>query len=1341
MSSSSISSSSSSSKYADSTSSSAILESGTESSYSKSESPIPTPPPKPVEKAASKSSKSTLPKERAEKPRGPAKKTLPTKSASSSTDLETDSDESSSLSSDSGSSTKPIPKAKKNVRKPSMATAKRSKKTNESDDDDDYVKSESASISSKEDSSSSFTSSSSSSYVKQSVTPRAVLKNLQYSNSRGPRVGTPRTYGSHSRHSTSNNLARSGSRGPSRSIHYSASATPGQIRVLSESSDTSSEKEDRKGHPSDSESDDDSVSDMIINEDDSDDENDVDVFVSVKDEKDNNEKDKGKKPVKGGVNGGIELSVMKENDDDDNESGDSGNGKSSQKPHKHKPAHKAGVMIENDEVNDNDDEDTKESKKKRKEKDKKKKGKKRIGKGKRKGKKKKKKTLKKKIIKPLKRLAKNAKSSIRFSTISFFVIVYIFLVVLFSCFNLLMYRRLRSSDFEAVDADVNRVSRSILDDLSKLSSMIGRYSISDQASRAVDLFAAGNRTLFDKWHYESFYWDGEWSTTIGYNILSIYDANHTCLYADYHPPDGEEQATTKEGVVPEFFLTKASEELSLISKAAKGDKDDGRHCMIFVPPGTNISMMVCHHPIKCATKSHTNSHGYMLMAVDLSPRLYRLVNEYFGCISLWDDVTVPPPEAKEAISNIKKGGIAMDGSWGGDMYHKYYGKYALENEVSAYETKRVCASLPKFKGDGKHVASYFLFPKKLPGHPQGPLLRVDQPAAMEMYGERSLAYLIVVYAFIFLVFIVVLTVYLDYVVLRRISSLSKFLDSLSREASNERQDVLETHKIEEDYDKNLSSKTSKHSRRERNGSVHSHSVIESSDSDDETSSTSASTTSTSTTASTTTSASTTSTATTTSTASTTSSKVNSVASSESTVTGTTGTSGTSGSSGATTTTSSESGDSTGDSGNKHDEVLRVQKSIKTNIDILKDDITAANVNIKKERQWRRRCNHALRLMNLWCGRKDIFPGVRTRDKPANPSSADNSGDENGHKDDPSRGYEDMSVDEVLARPIAMEFLKVHCRFEESQENIFFLLDVTWLQELERLEEVESDIVKKAQMHDTVVSVADHIVKRYIAPGSPQEINISAESMSIVRQLSGTYSKNMFSKAIYDVKMMTSMDVLSRFKHTPAFAAMSEALDVETYDMMLVAVKRTRSGLQRRNSGFTGSNLSNSGGGVSTGEIQVSAPGSDRNSADARSSDAFGGSDDEDDEEFLEFEDEDEDHDDNDITKIDKPFRSTFRLMSAISDGAYKLNTNQLTQSSGNIFSAADGGSLSDSEGTLSSAASARGSRGTKATAIALKDGAGSGSTNNSKSPKPQLNPENEDANENDARVSKRKKKK
>lgn len=1114
-------------------------------------------------------------------------------------------------------------------------------------------------------------------------TPHNISHTPRNSGSFGPRgvSNSPRNSGSY-RSGISHSPHNSGSyhNGP----RYSGNSTPSrQIRVIADESESSeSSNHNKNDNESDSKSEN---GDMLI-EDDVEDE-DVDVKIEDGSENENENEHKKKRGSKIFKNSNdIEL-AEKGKDGKYNDSSNENDNSSSQKPHKHKSGHKTDVLEggkenwdEDDDSDgddgeeDNENEYEKKAKKHMSDEDKLKRKKEKEKRRRRKKNRKKRKEMKKKFIKLIKAPIKYAKTSIRCATITIFIIAYIVITAIFGACAIGMKKVLIDNDFKACDKDVDKVTKSLYDDIIKLSVRLEQYSLWDASVEVVTTLAEGNRTAFDAWYRSNFIWDGEWITNGGYNLIALYSLNNTCLYAEYHPSVDLGESTVEAADVPDYFLYAANLEFAMLgSLLGETGYKTGGFCSIMMPPGTTTPMIICQQPIFHDSENDTSFYGYILMALDFKTRIPRYAKEIFSCVSIWEDITAVNPDNAEALSKLKSGNLNTDGKWGGELFHKSYSLDDINKETPETGTIRVCSDESKFSDTGKNVASFFLFSDGMPGHPEGPLLRVDHPAAMEDYGNTPLIIIVVIVVVVFMITVVVLLVYLEYVVLRRISSLSKFLDGISKDASNERVDLpIGNSKHNDGADmSSAASKASKKGKRrnrssKRSNTSDSNSNAEDTDDTDDTTSTSTTTSTASTSASTTsTSTATTSTSTTTSTAS---SKVNSVASSESTTTGATGTSGTSGSS--ANTTSSDSGDSTGgSSGNKNDEVWRLQKTMHANVDTLKTDITAANINIRKERRWRRRLTHALRLMNLWCGRKDIFPGLRGKDRPVGALSVEDRHNHKGHHHhhhektdgDGTRGYEDMSVDDMLKRPIAMEFLKMHSRFEESQENIFFLLDATWLQDLEKLEELESDPVKKAQMHDTVVNVADHILKRYIVQGAPQEINVSSESMSIVRKLSGTYSKNMFSRAVYDVKMMTSIDVLSRFKHTPAFLALSEILDVEAYDTMSYAAaaasgpkKSKENASQKRKSSVTGS--------ISASEIQISVPEDEINDEDLQESDEEN--------EMDEFEFDDEGNDDNSITNIDKPFRSTFRLMNAISDGIYKPNISH-SLSSNNIFTQSD----------------------------------------------------------------------
>jgi len=133
------------------------------------------------------------------------------------------------------------------------------------------------------------------------------------------------------------------------------------------------------------------------------------------------------------------------------------------------------------------------------------------------------------------------------------------------------------------------------------------------------------------------------------------------------------------------------------------------------------------------------------------------------------------------------------------------------------------------------------------------------------------------------------------------------------------------------------------------------------------------------------------------------------------------------------------------------------------------------------------------------------------------------------------------LDDLLANPLAIEFLKSHCETDRTLENLWFLLDVSWVDELEKAREREESADKRKQIHEVTVNAANAIISRYIGPDAPQMINISSATQKRLREKEGAYERGMFSAAVTEVKMMLNTDILPRFQKSPAYAAMSEAL--------------------------------------------------------------------------------------------------------------------------------------------------------------------------------------------------------
>jgi len=139
-----------------------------------------------------------------------------------------------------------------------------------------------------------------------------------------------------------------------------------------------------------------------------------------------------------------------------------------------------------------------------------------------------------------------------------------------------------------------------------------------------------------------------------------------------------------------------------------------------------------------------------------------------------------------------------------------------------------------------------------------------------------------------------------------------------------------------------------------------------------------------------------------------------------------------------------------------------------------------------------------------------------------------------------------SLNDLLSNPVAIEYLKSHCDTDCTLENLFFLLDVSWLSELEAAEDDEKDPAKRKMIHDVASDTASTIIARYIAEDAPQQINISAATFRVLRDEGKTYKRGMFNGAVGEVKIMLDTDILPRFQGSAAYTAMSENLYVDSF---------------------------------------------------------------------------------------------------------------------------------------------------------------------------------------------------
>jgi len=205
-----------------------------------------------------------------------------------------------------------------------------------------------------------------------------------------------------------------------------------------------------------------------------------------------------------------------------------------------------------------------------------------------------------------------------------------------------------------------------------------------------------------------------------------------------------------------------------------------------------------------------------------------------------------------------------------------------------------------------------------------------------------------------------------------------------------------------------------------------------------------------------------------------------------------------------------------------DEIGNLKRAMEQNALGLRKRLEGVNDSLKNEQQKALHHRQAMELLNVWCGRYDFFPGLRPNAMLL--------------RYEPPR-----SLDDLLTNPIAIEYLKSHCDNESTLDNLWFLLDVSFLQELETAEDEEEDADKRQQIHDVASATAMTIVARYIAVDAPQQINISANCFQTLREKASVYERGMFEIAVTEVKLMLNTDILPRFQKSAAYPAMSETL--------------------------------------------------------------------------------------------------------------------------------------------------------------------------------------------------------
>jgi len=211
--------------------------------------------------------------------------------------------------------------------------------------------------------------------------------------------------------------------------------------------------------------------------------------------------------------------------------------------------------------------------------------------------------------------------------------------------------------------------------------------------------------------------------------------------------------------------------------------------------------------------------------------------------------------------------------------------------------------------------------------------------------------------------------------------------------------------------------------------------------------------------------------------------------------------------------------------NSGDEIGKLKRAMEQNASGLRRRLKIVDHALKVEQRKTMRRGQAIQLLNLWRGHETFFPGL-----PPNAVQL---------RYEPPR-----NIDDLLTNPLAIEFLKTHCETDSTLENLWFILDVSWLDELEKSRDKEQDPERRGQLLQVASFAAATIMERYIAVNATQLVNVSADTFKKLREKDG-YERGMFEDAVNEVKMSLSMDIIPRFQKNPSYAAMSEALYINS----------------------------------------------------------------------------------------------------------------------------------------------------------------------------------------------------
>ena len=635
----------------------------------------------------------------------------------------------------------------------------------------------------------------------------------------------------------------------------------------------------------------------------------------------------------------------------------------------------------------------------------------------------------------------------------------------------MMNRSLKHLDEIACEQNMDRLILSFNDDMKKLQQLLVHFSFWDDA---VDVMQ--NHSLLDEF-MSNFRIEVEWNTGLEINYLAFLDKDRETWHSLYYPPTADGGQV---GVVAQ------EDPKPLFSKEHLAAHTGDRWTTLAVAKGVEEPFLLAFEPVQMSSVEDDTVYGYMLAGRSLAPRLKRYADDVPVCLTVqtsaaaassWDSTDMA------AFGRVESGSFGEDGS--------YTGAVAYETRTASYlrsTANRLCPDVPLYNDTDDMVAVYYVLDDAAPAHPElaEPLrIRVDRPLAMLEQGSTPALVLSLEIIGMMLVLCIIFIVFLDCVVLQRIVKLSNVIQQQTKGHETALADGTDDSSAAATADDDGEDDDDDDHNRKRKARLASSSAAAEADRNGR--------------------------------------KTTSAH-------GKKGKSSRSSGGGAHhshTTGSSSEGNTTTSSSSARDEIGELKRAMEANAAGLRKRLEAASDSIKAEQQKAIRHRQAMQLLNVWCGRKGNFPGLRTNAMQL--------------RYEPPR-----SLDDLLASPLAIEYLKTYCEESHTRESLWFLLDVSWLEELERAEDSEEDSEQRQQIHDVAAHAAETIFHSYIARNAQQPINLSA---GVINELGGgasskqafVYRRHMFDGAVNEIKILFNTDILPRFQKSVTYTAMSETL--------------------------------------------------------------------------------------------------------------------------------------------------------------------------------------------------------